>query len=258
MASQNEFRVWNGLQVDAELKDSWLDRLNQIPGLVVHQTCAGHEESHPDSLRAYPNIQFTIRWPGGFIKDSPQDRKALIDNFQIAFNGVGKGRIVEDPDGENYFTFSSLKTRGEMSKDELTSWWETFTERMESLAVKYPHHRASSKEIAQDILGGMAKILEWWNKTPAKERQPWNIHYPIAGKNSWEEASRFANEMEKRNGMNLVDMYFHSIGDVGWTDIVYHRNWFGITVMEAALDVLGNHAVVEYLDALEVPRLTGE
>ena len=47
-------RKWREFEVDAELKDSWLDRLNAIDGIKVCGTCCGHADGVGMGLGGLP------------------------------------------------------------------------------------------------------------------------------------------------------------------------------------------------------------
>lgn len=40
--SDDPKRMWNNIPVDEELKDDWLNSLNQIKGITIRASCAGH------------------------------------------------------------------------------------------------------------------------------------------------------------------------------------------------------------------------
>ncbi len=37
-------KIWKNLRVDYDLKDKWLENLNNIPGIEIRSTCAGHNK----------------------------------------------------------------------------------------------------------------------------------------------------------------------------------------------------------------------
>ena len=73
-------REWNGEIVDADLKDEWLERLNNLPWKLT-SICCGHPDNEQDEwVRGYagnPNPNFDIVDHSGNVKLSIKIKEEL-------------------------------------------------------------------------------------------------------------------------------------------------------------------------------------
>jgi len=54
---QTEHKTWNGISIDAHLKDEWLDDLNKIKQIELRASCEGHDKQWISfiAFRVMPN-----------------------------------------------------------------------------------------------------------------------------------------------------------------------------------------------------------
>ena len=69
-------RLWNGMEVDAHLKDKWLSDLNKIPNVEIRGTCEGHDDDWPTyiSFRVDPKYDKNKSFLNKVVKNLNRDK----------------------------------------------------------------------------------------------------------------------------------------------------------------------------------------
>lgn len=149
---QNTGKKWQGLDVDLELKDDWLGRMNAIPGITVTGTCAGHPEVTPNPTRYLRQhiLDFSRPFISFVIETDPRSFEPYLDAHGLARDvdaAMGDVAIVTTGiiQGSGYYhrnvplvmiQLKPERTRAEMSDAEFAQWWETVLIRLESIFME--------------------------------------------------------------------------------------------------------------------------
>lgn len=169
MSSGISDKEWRGLFVDSEMKDSWLERLNDIPAIEIKGTCAGHSEyemprSWIDKILSPRTVKMTSPEHGpyvGFATSFEQPLRRIADIFGKlmlydetgcfnleALRGneesyVTKMAYVEHCPPEKIFhmipwvpeaiSIRAIMYRSEMSTEQFDQWWEIVISGLEQL-----------------------------------------------------------------------------------------------------------------------------
>lgn len=149
-------KFWEGMCVDAELRESWLSRMNAIHGIWITYTCAGHREklkSHPgipDEMRTHPLVAF---WPGfhpganasdekydltfgaGFkaVESETESEETLDALVANAFKGLADVGPSRTRSGHRFYFVRAPVPRAEMSEKNFSAWWSDVIDVLEHL-----------------------------------------------------------------------------------------------------------------------------
>jgi len=108
-------KTWRGMNdVDAHLKDSWLNSLADIPKIELRASCEGHDPEHP----AY--IIFRL-------KQNQEYSRALVDKFN-AMPGL-KSLTDKGMEGQNRIVVAGKVWYGQ---PEWESWWSSLAEKIKT------------------------------------------------------------------------------------------------------------------------------
>lgn len=137
---------WGGMKVDAELKDSWLDRMNNVPGIDVISSCAGHlgkgqelgGSEHPGlNFRLYSvrdeataeKVRAALEREGTEVETHTW--RGPAGNWVTHVNGVLRSATFSKEDAEKYpidhITFSvhsKLSNSPQTGQKKIDDWWE--------------------------------------------------------------------------------------------------------------------------------------
>lgn len=146
---QNDMKAWKGKNVDRELQDDWLVRMNSIPGITVIGSCAGHPEVTPNPPRFLRQhvLDFSRPWISFVVETDPRSFEPSLDavglardannalgDIAIVTTGVirGKGYYNRDVPHVNIHLKPEMNRAG-MSDAEFSAWWEAVLIRLESI-----------------------------------------------------------------------------------------------------------------------------
>ena len=234
-----DYKRWRGLEVDAGLKDPWLDRLNDISGLTVLETCEGHPGDPRQGLALYPHFSFQVSWD--------------IQDDAIAENLHKIAKVWLRPN--HSFRVATRIPRSELSESDYEIWWETIITKLEQMGSFAKASEAGSHQIEDEILEGAATVLAWYAKIPPPDRRKTEMFYghPITPP-VMEKTIEFLRDLESLNGTSLRDLYQHSLERRQAIDISNMRVWFGTG---AALKAIGstNWLFDEFVQGLAIPEI---
>ena len=126
-----ESKKWRDFDVDVDLEEDWLERMNRIPDVEILATCQGHPESSsvPSSY-----LMFIWRRPEASY-DATDGQQASFDDFMRRYFGdIAEVAFFGDPHARySGVRLEAPALRAEMTNQEFRTWWLTVLERLEAL-----------------------------------------------------------------------------------------------------------------------------
>lgn len=146
-------KSWRGLNVDEDLKDEWLERLNSIEGISIGGSCAGHPGSSDYGLeesRAF--LSLGMNREGQALKlakkafgdlafydpkiyrvyELPTEERERID-FENTALARQQGKMFQIGGGTHGIHISSPYSYDELRGDRFEEWWETLVSKVEEM-----------------------------------------------------------------------------------------------------------------------------
>ncbi len=86
LSCRDHERIWQGRCVDKNIKDSWLESLNNLKSLDLINICEGHAERESEHDNQYPHIYLTLK--AKLIDFALTKYRILIDLFKNGFDAA--------------------------------------------------------------------------------------------------------------------------------------------------------------------------
>lgn len=134
-AANDHIRHWKGLEVDSELRDEWLERMNSIPNLRIDMTCAGHPDprrSRSPWIMVAPFFDKAAAYEFYETKEREEFERRIKESFQdiatIEWLGMPEDNMIG-------FKIIAITPRMDMTEDQFVAWWETVIQRLELIGA---------------------------------------------------------------------------------------------------------------------------
>ena len=177
LAGSRETKNWRGKQVDVELKEEWLESLNDLPYVEIESTCSGHPKvEHRPGESETPNVWVIAEGPTNnrFDKTIKKISKALktVPNTTVETTKRRSGEKAI----RGFNIFSTIKKLSGENETEIDKWWDEIIKALQTEVQKLEEFNTGKLEAALKVLAKttkedlIAKAVDVVEKSPLSKK----------------------------------------------------------------------------------------